>query len=103
MTQFINRKISDRITVRHDLLGFNGDCHIERIERVIHALGKGKVILRLTVEPCAPTGALNPFTFDVAGKGFNDGQFDLDGVENGATVFRFDVAGQGFDQGRFGS
>lgn len=103
LTQFAARQISDRVTVRHDLVGFNGDCHVERVERIIASLGRGLVRLRMTVEPVAGTGAANPFTFDVAGKGFDQGQFDADGIDNPSTVFRFDVAGQGFDQGRFGS
>lgn len=103
MTQFVARQVSDRIAVRHDLIGFNGDCHIEKVERVVRSLGKNSSLLRLTVEPVYLTGAVNPFTFNVAGKGFNDGQFDADGISNPATVFRFDVAGHGFNQGLFAS
>lgn len=103
MTQFVARQVSDRITVRHDLIGFNGDCHIEKVERIVRSLGKNSSLLRLTVEPVALSGALNPFTFDVAGKGFNDGQFDADGVDNPSSVFQFDVAGHGFNDGRFAS
>jgi hypothetical protein len=103
MAQFTARQVSDRITVRHDLIGFNGDCHIEKVERVVRSLGKNSSLLRLTVEPVSTTGAVNPFTFNVAGKGFNDGQFDADGIDNPSSVFQFDVAGHGFDQGRFAS
>lgn len=103
LTQFAARKVSDRITVRNDLVGFNGECVIERVERFIQGLGKGLVRLRITCEPVPDVGAANPFTFDVAGQGFNDGQFDADGIDNPSVTFRFDVAGQGFNQGRFGS
>jgi hypothetical protein len=103
MTQFAARQVSDRVYVRNDLVGFAGDCHIEKVERVVRSLGKRSSILRLTVEPVIATGAANPFTFDVAGQGFDQGQFDVDGIDNPATVFRFDVVGQGFDQGRFAS
>ncbi len=102
-TQFAARQVSDRVTVRNDLVGFNGDCHIERVERIVQSLGKGLVRLRLTCEPVPDVGAANPFTFNLAGAGFNDGQFDADGIDNPATVFRFDVAGQGFNQGFFGN
>lgn len=103
LTQFVGRTVSDRITVRHDLLGLNRDFFIERVDRIVKALGKRGTILRVTCEAVPPTGAVNPFTFDVAGKGFDQGQFDVNGITNAATVFRFDVAGQGFNQGVFAS
>jgi hypothetical protein len=46
----------------------------------------------------------NPFTFDVAGAGFDDGVFDPTGADNPENVFIFDHATQGqFDFGRFGT
>jgi hypothetical protein len=101
--QFLLRKISDRITVRNDILGINGPFIIERITRRIRQLGARGIELEITCEAPEPTQAVNALTFDVAGKGFNDGAFGVDGVDAASTVFRFDVAGQGFNAGRFAS
>lgn len=99
--QFVNRAVSDRVTIRHDLASINGDYYIEKVVRIAKALGKDGTILRLTCEAMPPTGATNPFTFGVAGKGFDQGQFDADGISHPGNVFRFDLAGHGFDQGVF--
>jgi hypothetical protein len=48
-------------------------------------------------------GAYNPFQFDVAGKGFNDGTFGGSASGVTSTSFKFGTAGQGFDQGLFSS
>ena len=103
LLQFATRKISDRVTIRNDIDGVNGDFFIEKIIRTVKGLGKHGTELTLICEAVDPTGAVNPFTFDVAGKGFNDGQFQADGIDNPTTVFRFDVAGHGFNDGRFAS
>jgi hypothetical protein len=102
LQEFAARKVSDRITVREDIVGVNTDFIVERVQRDITSLG---VSSRLTVtcESPQPVQAANAFTFDVAGKGFDQGQFVATGVDNPATMFRFDVAGQGFDQGVFAS
>jgi hypothetical protein len=50
-----------------------------------------------------PPVVTNPFTFDLAGAGFDQGQFVGGGIDNPATMFRLDTAGQGFDQGVFSS
>ena len=99
MTQFVSRAISDRITVRHDLVGLSEDFFIEKIELIVRGLGKRGTVLRITAEAVPPTGAANPFRFGVAGAGFDQGQFDADGITNASNAFRFDVAGHGFDQG----
>lgn len=103
LQQFAARNVSDRITVRHDIVGLNRDFIVEKVIRTVKALGKIGTQLTLVCEATDPVGAVNPFTFDVAGKGFNDGQFQVDGIDNPSTVFRFDAAGQGFNQGRFAS
>lgn len=46
--------------------------------------------------------AYNPFQFDVAGAGFNQGRFGTYEFSNSSESFQFDVAGHGFDDGRFG-
>jgi len=102
LAEFAARKISDRITVREDIVGVNGPFIVEKISREIVSLGVNSR-LTITCEPPQPTQAANALTFDVAGKGFNDGAFTADGVDNPATLFRFDVAGVGFDQGVFGT
>lgn len=101
LAQFANRKISDRITVRHDIVGLNGDYMIEKITRTVKSLGAGGSTLTVVCEAADPTGAANPLTFDVAGAGFNNGAFQMDGIDSPTTVLRFDTAGQGFNQGRF--
>lgn len=102
-TEFATRMISDRITVINDRLGVSGDFHIERARRIVRALGLHGAQLELTCEAAITDGAANPFQFDVAGHGFDQGQFDVNGIDNASTVMRFDVAGHGFDQGRFGT
>lgn len=97
------RMISDRITIRDDILGINSDYMIEKVRLTFRGLGANSSLLTITAEPVAPTGSSNPFTFDVAGKGFNQGTFAADGLDDPASIFRFDVAGHGFDQGLFGS
>lgn len=100
LAQALARKISDRITVRNDALGINGDFIIERIKHTIVGLGiRHRVEFTCQVtDPVQPAGAL---TFDVAGLGFNQGAFAVSGIDNAASMFRFDTAGQGFNDGRF--
>lgn len=100
LTQILARKISDRITIRNDKIGLNADFIIERIT---HTIGTKFQVHRArfhcqVVDPAQPA---NQLTFDVAGKGFNDGAFGINGIDSASTVFRFDVAGRGFDDGRF--
>jgi hypothetical protein len=102
LQQILTRRISDRITIRNDRLGLNGDFTVEQIT---HNIRKHGLIHRAefgcqVVDPSQPA---NVFTFDVAGKGFNQGAFGVDGIDNPNTMLTFDVAGQGFDQGVFGN
>lgn len=102
LTKMLTTKIGDRITVRNDKRGINGDFIVERLAHRITSLG---LVHRLTItcQAVEPAQAANPFTFNVAGKGFDQGQFAADGIDNASTVFRFDTAAQGFDQGVFGT
>jgi hypothetical protein len=105
LTAILNRRISHRITIKNDELGLNGDFYVEQIS---HAVRKNGLIHRMTigaqaVDPGQPT---NVFTFDTAGKGFNDGFFGVNGVNNPAQMFVLDtvyVSTQMFDAGGFAS
>jgi hypothetical protein len=107
--QVLTRALSDRITIRNGELGLDGDFHIERIEQII---------ARTVVDECTQTvhyatfgcertlgdSVENPFTFDVAGLGFDDGVFDPSSTDDPDTVFIFDHLTQGqFDTGQFGT
>jgi hypothetical protein len=98
LTEMLQSRISDRITVRNDARGINADFMIERLEHRITELG---LIHRLTItcQSPEPVQAANVFTFDVAGQGFNQGAFGADGFDDVGQMFRFDTAGQGFNQG----
>jgi hypothetical protein len=100
LTKMLTTKIGDRITVRNDKRGINADFIVERLAHRVTSLG---IVHRLaiTCQALEPTQAANPFTFDTAGQGFNQGQFAADGIDNPSTMFRFDTAGQGFNQGVF--
>jgi hypothetical protein len=104
LTAILNRRISHRITIKNDELGLNGDFYVEQIS---HAVRKNGLIHRMTIgaqaaDPGQPT---NVFTFDTAGKGFNDGFFGVNGVNNPAQMFVLDTATstQMFDAGGFAS
>lgn len=98
--QMFARMLSDRVRIRDDVIGVDRDFIIEQITHENTGLGIKHVVV-FGCEATEPTQPANVFTFDVAGKGFNDGAFGVDGIDSAATVFRFDVAGQGFDLGRF--
>lgn len=100
LTEMLEARISDRITVTNQKRGISADFMIERLEHRITSLG---LIHRLviTCQAAEPVQPANALTFDVAGRGFNQGAFAVDGIDNAATMFRFDVPGVGFDQGVF--
>lgn len=100
LTEILGQQVSDRITVRNDELGLNADFMVERLTHTVRRHGV-RHILTVAAQVVEPTQAANPFLFDVAGHGFNDGRFAMDGVNNPATMFRFDVAGHGFNDGVF--
>lgn len=92
--------VSDRVTIRNDEMGLNADFYVETVSHSIRKLG---LIHTLTIgcQAVEPVRGTNEFTFDVAGQGFDQGVFSIEGIDAPATMFRFDVAGQGFDQGKF--
>jgi len=96
LAQMLGRDLSDRVTIIDAETGLNGEFFIERIE---HEVSEG--LVHSTVFGCEAVAELpsNLFTFDVAGKGFNDGVFGLGGLSDPDSLFRFDTAGQGFNQG----
>lgn len=114
LLQILTRQISDLITIAHGELGLNADFHIESIEHTIARMPSDQETLAgcekrvhyatLGCERTGLTVPTNPFTFDVAGRGFDDGVFDPTAADNPETVFIFDdpVRGQ-FDVGRFGT
>lgn len=114
MLQILTRTISDLITIQHGELRLDSDFHIESIEHTIARMpdeeeatsGCEKRVHYATLG-CERTGLVvpgNPFTFDVTGRGFDDGVFDPTAADNPDTVFIFDHPTQGtFDGGRFGT
>jgi hypothetical protein len=114
LLQILTRTISDMINIAHGELGLAADFHIESIEHTIARMpsddeadsGCEKRVHYATLG-CERTGLIvppNPFTFDVAGLGFDDGVFDPSAADNPEAVFIFDHPVQGqFDTGRFGT
>jgi hypothetical protein len=99
LAECLNRDLSDRVRVTESLTGLDSDCYIEQIQ---HAVDQGGTqhVTTFGVEKIPPV-VTNPFTFDLAGAGFDQGVFMGGGIDNPATMFRFDTAGVGFDQGVF--
>ena len=99
LVECLTRNLSDRVHLTESLTGLDSDCFIEQIS---HAIGQGGLehVTTFGLEKIPPV-VTNPFTFDAAGKGFNQGVFVGGGLDNPSTMFRFDTAGQGFDQGVF--
>lgn len=96
----VARKISDQITIRNDEMGLNAPYMVERLVHTVQKLGI-KHTLQISAQVPAPTQPANALTFNVAGKGFNDGAFGVNGIPSAANMFTFDTAGRGFDQGVF--
>lgn len=114
LLQILTRHISDLVTIQHGELGLSADFHIESIEHNIarmpgaeEAVSGCETRVHYATLGCERTGltvAANPFTFDVAGRGFNDGVFDPTAADDPSAVFIFDHPTQGaFDFGRFGT
>lgn len=107
LLQVLTRTVSDRITIRNDELGMNTDFFVEQISHTIQRINPDSGPVHAVVLGCerqllGTSG--NPFTFDKAGAGFNDGVFDAQFTDNPVSVFIFDDATQGqFDVGRFGT
>lgn len=108
--QVVGRTISDLITIRNAELGLFGDFFIENVQHTVARMASDDDCpgpVHYATFGCERSGvvvAQNPFTFDEAGAGFDDGEFDPTATDNPATVFIFDHATQGqFDVGRFGT
>ena len=99
LAQCLHRNLSDRVHITESLTGIDADFFIEQIS---HTIGQGgsEHVTTFGVEKIPPL-VTNPFTFDVSGKGFDQGLFGGGSVDDPSTMFRFDVSGHGFDQGVF--
>src|SRR5690606_4625519 len=86
LMQILTRTISDMITISHGELGLSANFHVESIEHTIARMpslaeadaGCEKRVHYATLG-CERTGLVvprNPFTFDEAGAGFDDGVLD---------------------------
>lgn len=99
LLEILNRNLSDRVHLVEAHTGLDADCFVERIA---HTIAQGGLEHRTSFSlERAPTEVATPLTFDVAGRGFNDGRFQALGTVPGTSMFRFDVASQGFNDGRF--
>lgn len=99
LAECLSRNLSDRIHLTESLTGLDADCYIEQIS---HSIGQGGLehVSTFGLEKIPPIVA-TPFTFNVAGKGFDQGLFQGGGIDDPSTMFRFDTAGHGFGQGVF--
>lgn len=99
------RTVSDRITIANDELRLDTDFHVERLEHTVTRLGiVHAAVMYCEMAPGELSPGAVPFTFDVAGRGFDDGVFDVSGgIGDFSSVFIFDHPTQGqFNFGRFG-
>lgn len=114
LLQILTRTISDMVNIAHGELGLAADFHIESIEHTIARMPDDEEAdagcatrVHYATLGCERTGLIvptNPFTFDVAGRGFDDGVFDPTAADDPSSVFIFDHPTQGqFDVGRFGT
>lgn len=105
--QVVGRTISDRIHIKNDEMGIDDDFFIERVTHTIQRINQvGKPPVHSVIFGCEKVLSLssNPFTFDVRGRGFDEGVFDPITADNASTVFIFDHPTQGkFDTGLFGT
>lgn len=98
LTQQLSRDLSDRITIDADTADLNDEFFIERISHDIDGIEH-----RTTFGCEQAVGQItDAFTFDVSGRGFDDGRFGLVGLDDPDAMFIFDHATQGqFDVGQF--
>ncbi|MDX3835580.1 hypothetical protein [Streptomyces europaeiscabiei] len=108
--QVVERQISDLITIRNGELGLFGEFFIENIQHTLARMVGANDCpgpVHYATFGCERSGVVvpdNPFTFDKAGAGFDDGVFDPIAADNPETVFIFDHPTQGqFDFGQFGT
>ena len=104
--QMVTRTISDRITIRNGELGLFDDFFIESVAHTISRINPDQPPVHSVILGCEKdiVEIENCFTFDVVGKGFDQGVFCGQGVDDPDTVFIFDDPQQGqFDFGVFGT
>lgn len=108
--EVVNRQLSDLITIRNSELGLAGDFYIENISHTLaRMVGQDECPgpVHYAVFGCERSGVVvadNPFTFDKAGAGFDDGAFDPASTDDPHSVFIFDHTTQGqFGTGQFGT
>lgn len=104
--QVVTRTISDRITIRNGELGLFDDFHIESVSHDIRRINTDRGPVHSVTLGCERTVRTieNCFTFDVEGRGFDEGVFCGGGIDDPETVFIFDHPIQGqFDFGVFGT
>jgi hypothetical protein len=99
LAECLGRDLSDRIHLTETLTGLDADCYIEQIA---HSIGQGGLehVTTFGMEKIPPV-VTNPFTFNTAGRGFDQGVFQGGGIDDPSTMFRFDTSGHGFGQGVF--
>lgn len=107
LKQILGRRISDLITIQNAELGMNADFHIETVSHMVQRMNPDKGPVHSVVFGCErnlTVNSNNPFTFDKAGAGFDDGYFGVAGLDDPGSVFIFDHPTQGrFNFGLFGT
>lgn len=108
--QVVSRQISDLITIKNGEIGLDADFYVETVgHELVRMVGQDTCPgpVHYATFGCERSGTVvpdNPFTFDKAGAGFDDGVFDPTAADNPKTVFIFDHPTQGqFDVGLFGT
>lgn len=96
LAQQLGRDLSDRVQVIAAALGMDAEFFIEHIS---HKLIEGGLLETAFGCEKAPSIPTTVFRFNVAGRGFNDGEFGPSGLDDPATIFQFDTSGHGFDDG----
>lgn len=101
------RTVSDRVRVVNGEMGLDDDFFIEHVAHTVQRTGvTGRPPVHSVVLGCEKdqTATINPFTFDLRGAGFDQGQFDRPSADDPDAVFLFDDPVQGrFDQGVLGT
>lgn len=107
LVQILRRTISDRVHITNGEMGLDSDFFVEKVTHNVQRINQtGKPPVHSVTLGCERDleAVTNPFTFDLRGAGFDEGEFDPIQSDNPDTVFVFDDPGQGrFDVGLFGT